>query len=213
MIEVLRMPLITTGLKKGRVQTDYDLLAKCQQGDERSFYSFYNIYKNDIQKMILHLLGPDDEIDDVIQDVFLQIYKSLNSFKYNSKFSTWLYRLTINTVLQHLRKKYKKGNREVNLDDNDDIYNSIAFNSEATTPEDDLHKKERIKAVYITLNTLAPKKRIVFILHEIQGLQPEEIAKMVGAPVLTVRTRLFYARKEFYKKIVDHPTFKGEKYC
>jgi RNA polymerase sigma-70 factor, ECF subfamily len=68
---------------------------------------------------------------------------------------------------------------------------------------------ERMRALYRILDDLAPKKRVVFILHEIEGREPKEIAGIVGAPVLTVRTRLHYARKEFFDRASRDPAFGG----
>jgi RNA polymerase sigma-70 factor (ECF subfamily) len=73
------------------------------------------------------------------------------------------------------------------------------------TPERDLDAHRRLLAVYHILDRLSPKKRVVFILHEIEGREPKEIAEIVGAPVLTVRTRLHYARKEFYACVAREP--------
>ena len=76
-------------------------------------------------------------------------------------------------------------------------------------PDEDVERRERVRAFARLLDRLAEKKRVVFILHELEGLPPEEIGKIVGAPVLTVRTRLFYARRELEAMLGDEPSLAG----
>jgi RNA polymerase sigma-70 factor (ECF subfamily) len=73
-------------------------------------------------------------------------------------------------------------------------------------PDEDFARRERVRAFQRLLDRLAEKKRVVFILHELEGMAPAEIAKVVGAPILTVRTRLFYARRELQAMLSDEPT-------
>ncbi len=114
--------------------------------------------------------------------------------------STWLYRVCINVALQRLRKRRRLA--EVPADD-------VAESVTEETPERGLDTRRRLDAVYRILDHLSPKKRVVFVLHEIEGREPKEIAQLVGAPVLTVRTRLHYARKEFYARASNDPGLDG----
>ena len=200
---------VGVNLKIKRRITDYELLESCRNGDEKAFYKLYKLYKGEVAKIVAHILGPDAEAEDIIQEIFLQLYKSLPNFKYQSKFSTWLYRISVNTVLQYLRRRYRNIN-SVSLDSDTNLKRKLLQKEATDQPEKEVSNKEYIDIVYEVLNTLSPKKRIVFILSEIEGKSPKEIADIVGAPVLTVRTRLFYARKEFYRKILEHPAFKEE---
>lgn len=198
---------VDINLKIKRRITDYELLESCKSGDQRAFYQLYSQYKGEVAKIVAHLLGPEAEAEDIIQEIFVQLYKSLPNFKYQSRFSTWLYRISVNTVLQYLRKRYKSGNL-VSIEADDNLRKMLLNSESSSSPEKEVLDREYIKIVYELLDTLSPKKRIVFILSEIEGKSPQEIAEIVGAPVFTVRTRLFYARKEFYQKILQHPAFK-----
>jgi RNA polymerase sigma-70 factor (ECF subfamily) len=83
------------------------------------------------------------------------------------------------------------------------------INAETIQPDEDAARRERVRAFSRLLDRLAEKKRIVFILHELEGMAPAEIGKVVGAPVLTVRTRLFYARRELEAMLTDEPSLAG----
>jgi RNA polymerase sigma-70 factor (ECF subfamily) len=170
-----------------------DLIRRCQEGDSIAFEKLYKIYRLDVYRNLYRILGPNFEIEDIIQEVFFQVFKSIRSFRGRSKFSTWLYRLTVNIALQELRK-----NRKRPLPNSESHISSLAANPN-TSPLNVLEEKELQSIVYRILEKLPPKKRIVFIMHEIQGIPAAEIAKIVRAPLFTVRTRLFYARKEFYQ--------------
>src|SRR6185295_2520243 len=123
-------------------------------------------------------------------------FRSIGRFRGDARLSTWLYRVCVNVALQRLRKRKRLA--EVPGDD-------LPERASGETPERGLDNRRRLDAVYRLLDELSPKKRVVFILHEIEGREPKEIADIVGAPVLTVRTRLHYARKEFYKRAADEP--------
>jgi RNA polymerase sigma-70 factor (ECF subfamily) len=135
-----------------------------------------------------------------LQDVFIEAFRSISRFRGDSKLSTWLYRVCVNVALQRLRKRKRLS--EVSDE-------SVPESTSSHTPEGDLDAQRRLHAVYNILDRLSPKKRVVFILHEIEGHEPKEIAAIVDAPVLTVRTRLHYARKEFYAYVAREPKLDG----
>jgi RNA polymerase sigma-70 factor (ECF subfamily) len=179
------------------------LIARCQKGDREALGEFYRRYRVEVTRNLHRVLGPgrrSADLEDVLQDVFIEAFRSIGRFRGDAKLSTWLYRVCINVALQRLRKGKRRG--EVS---------SEALGEAATdeTPERDLDARRRLEAVYRLLDRLSPKKRVVFILHEIEGREPKEIASLVGAPVLTVRTRLHYARKEFYAHAAAEPKLDG----
>ena len=189
-----------------------DLIARCQAGERAALGDFYRRYRGEVAKNLQRVLGPSSvargDFEDVLQDVFIEAFRSIRRFRGDSKLSTWLYRVCVNIALQRLRKRKRLA--EVSPDEVPDKVNgsALAFRSEQT-PERGLDARRRLDAVYRVLDELAPKKRVVFILHEIEGREPKEIAGLVGAPVLTVRTRLHYARKEFYARVAADPRFDG----
>jgi RNA polymerase sigma-70 factor (ECF subfamily) len=171
-----------------------DLVARCQKGEKEALGDFYRLYRGEVARNLHRMLGPGrGDLEDVLQEVFIEVFRSIARFRGDARITTWLYRICVNVALQRLRKRKRRA--EVSSDELGERAPDI---ESADTPERDLDTRRRLDAVYRLLDELSPKKRVVFILHEIEGREPKEIAGIVGAPVLTVRTRLHYARKEFY---------------
>jgi len=144
------------------------------------------------------MLGRTTDLEDLVQEVFLQVHRSLPSFRAESRLSTWIYRVTVNVALMHRRAAKNRpaaqlAEREPQLHD------------DAAPPDEQLARRRRVEALYRLLDRMSDKKRTVYVLHEIEGLAPTEISRIVGAPVLTVRTRLFYARREVLAALHDEP--------
>ena len=178
-----------------------DLVARCQRGDKEALGELYRQYRAEVARNLHRMLGPGrGDLEDVLQEVFIEVFRSIARFRGDAKVTTWLYRVCVNVALQRLRKRKRRA--EVSSDD-------VAERSTDETPERDLDNRRRLDAVYRILDELSPKKRVVFILHEIEGREPKEIAGIVGAPVLTVRTRLHYARKEFYARAAGDARLDG----
>jgi RNA polymerase sigma-70 factor (ECF subfamily) len=148
------------------------------------------------------MTGSRSDLDDLIQEVFLQVHRSIGDFRGDARFSTWLYRLTVNVVLMHRRSAKSRPHL-------------VAEEAAAPPrdprllPDEQVARSRRVAAFYRTIDRLSEKKRTVFVLHEIEGLSPAEIAKIVEAPVLTVRTRLFYARRELLAMLREEPSLTG----
>lgn len=179
------------------------LIARASAGDAAAFRDLYERHRADVARLVYRMLGGRSDFEDVIQEVFVQVYKSLKDFRGQSKLSTWMHRVTVNVVLMHRRAARS---RPVFADEppSDGL-----LRSESTAPDEDVERRERMRAFSRLLDRLADKKRIVFVLHELEGIAPSEIAEIVGAPVLTVRTRLFYARRELESMLRDEPSLAG----
>jgi RNA polymerase sigma-70 factor, ECF subfamily len=183
-----------------RVADEQPLIARAAAGDTAAFRQLYDRHRSDVARLVYRMLGPRNEVDDVIQEVFVQVYKSLKDFRGQSKFSTWLHRVTVNVVLMHRRAARSRPAFA------DEPPAEPSLRSAELAPDEDAQRRERMRAFSRLLSRLADKKRIVFVLHELEGVPPSEIAKIVGAPVLTVRTRLFYARRELEAMLRDEPS-------
>jgi RNA polymerase sigma-70 factor (ECF subfamily) len=133
-----------------------------------------------------------------VQDVFVQVFRSLDSFAGTARFSTWLHRVAVNVVLMFRRAEKSRPVFATDL-----VVPVEDF--EAPNPGDDTERRERVRAFFEILELIPEKKRTVFVLHDLEGMSPEEISAVVDAPILTVRTRLFYARRELEKLMKDHP--------
>jgi RNA polymerase sigma-70 factor (ECF subfamily) len=177
------------------------LVDRCRRGEREALGEFYRAYRVEVTRNLYRVLGPGrSDLEDVLQEVFIEAFRSLARFRGDARVSTWLYRVCVNVALQRLRKRKRLA--EVSAD-------ALGEPADASTPERELENRRRLHAAYRVLDQLSPKKRVVFILHEIEGREPKEIASIVGAPVLTVRTRLHYARKEFYALVAHDARFDG----
>jgi RNA polymerase sigma factor (sigma-70 family) len=184
---------------KPRMADEERLIARAAGGETAAFRQLYERHRADVARLVYRMLGARADLEDVIQEVFVQVYKSLKDFRGQAKFSTWLHRVTVNVVLMHRRSARS---RPVFADEPPA---EPVLRSGDLAPDEDAERRERVRAFARLLDRLADKKRIVFVLHELEGIAPSEIARIVGAPVLTVRTRLFYARREIEEMLRDEP--------
>ncbi len=181
--------------------TTGELVLRCQQRQQQGQSELYEKYRDDVARTVFLVLGPDPDLEDVIQEVFIEAFRSIARFRGQSKVTTWLYRVTVNVALQRLRRRrrHPEGYRT-----------PLQEEGHGETPQRSLERKEARHQVYAILDTLSEKKRVVFVLHEIMGLSSPEIAELLHTNVLTVRTRLHYARKQFYEKSLETALFTGD---
>jgi RNA polymerase sigma-70 factor (ECF subfamily) len=178
------------------------LIDRALAGDASAFRELFRAHRNDVARVVYRLLGPSADLEDVVQEVFLHVYRSLPSFRGDSRFSTWLYRLAVNVTRMHVRRgrsRPKFANVEV-----PDVASEV--DARRDDPEALSEQRERVRVLYRLLDQIGEKKREVIVLHDFEGMPAKEIATLVDAPVLTVRTRLFYARKELYALMAAEPS-------
>lgn len=185
---------------------DQQLVRQCREGDASAFQGIYFRYRNQVFRVVSRMVLNQADREEVTQDVFLQVFKSLPSFQGSAKLSTWIHRVAVNVTLQHLRKKRSRIKLLFSTETNDPNAERIP-SPPTTSPEERYAQKEKQVAVERALAKLSDKKRLALVLHDFEGLAAGEIAEIVGAPVLTVRTRVFYARKEFYERLANDPCF------
>jgi RNA polymerase sigma-70 factor (ECF subfamily) len=178
---------------------DDAIVRRAGAGDAEAFRALFVRHKSDVARLVYRMLNAPSDLDDVVQEVFVQVFRSLRDFRGQSKFTTWLHRVTVNVVLMHRRSARSRPvlTEEAPTD--------LVADREQALPDEDAERHERMRAFQRLLARLADKKRVVFVLHELEGLSPAEIADIVDAPVLTVRTRLFYARRELEAMLPEEP--------
>lgn len=158
------------------------LIKECKQGDISSFEKLVKTYSGRVSNIIYQMLGSSEEVDDLSQEVFLKIYRNINYFREESQFFTWLYRVTVNTVYDFLRKqKYRK---TVPLDE-------IGQIPSATQPDN----SELKRLLHKEISGIPFKYRAVIILKDIEGFSYSEISKILRCRLGTVESRLFRARQ------------------
>jgi RNA polymerase sigma-70 factor (ECF subfamily) len=151
-----------------------------------------------VSRLVYRMMGPSADMEDIVLEVFLQVHRSIGEFRGQAKFSTWLHRVTVNVVLMTRRAARSRPVLTGETPTDYEPDNGLA-------PDEDAMRRRRIDAFRRLLERLPEKKRTVFELHELCGWSPAEIAEHVKAPVLTVRTRLFYARREIEAMIREEP--------
>lgn len=173
-----------------------ELVNRARTGDLAAFRELFQRHRPDVTRLVFRLMGRTADLEDVTQDVFLQVYRSLPDFRGDAKFSTWLHRVTVNVVLMARRSARSRPSL---------VFEEPEALDVELLPDEDAARRERLRAFARCIDKLAEKKRTAFLLHDVEGVAAAEVATMVGAPVLTVRTRLFYARKELAEHMRDEP--------
>jgi RNA polymerase sigma-70 factor (ECF subfamily) len=176
------------------------LIRRAQRGDQLALGELLRRHRNDVARVAFRALGPSADLEDVVQEALVQICRSLPSYQGHSKFTTWLYRVVTNVARMHLRRQ--RSRPQLTSTSNEALERQP---SDGSRPDQDVERNERLRALYGHISTLSDKKRTVLALHDLTGLPAIEVAEIVGAPVLTVRTRLFYARKELYAALARDP--------
>jgi RNA polymerase sigma-70 factor (ECF subfamily) len=180
------------------VDAEEDLIARCREGDARAFREIFRRYRADVTRLLHRMVGRRAELEDLLQEVFVQVHRSIKSFRAESRLSTWIYRVAVNVALMHRRAAKSRPFIVPTRDE-------PLLLDESSPPDEELSRRRRVEALYRLLERVSEKKRAVYVLHELEGMSPNEISKVVGAPVLTVRTRLFYARREVLAMLKDEP--------
>jgi RNA polymerase sigma-70 factor (ECF subfamily) len=178
------------------------LVERCQRGDVEAFRELFRAHQKDVARLAQRMLGRSTELEDIIQEVFLQVHRSIRDFRHGARFSTWLYRVTVNVVLMHRRAAKSRPVFS-------EAPEGMTAVDQRPLSDEQMERQRRVLAFHRLLDRLSEKKRLVFVLHELEGLSPGEIASIVGSPVLTVRTRLFYARRELLAMLVEEPALAG----
>lgn len=174
------------------VDIETDLIDKCKKGDLNSFEVLINTYSSIVYNILFRILGNEEDAKDVSQEVFIKVYKKLSTFKGQSKFSTWLYRITVNSAKDFIKKR-----KDVVMVDN---YEAI---EREFTPTNDYHKKDDSMMINQGLRRLKDELREIIVLKDIQGFSYEEISGILDINIGTVKSRLNRARLKLREHLLD----------
>jgi RNA polymerase sigma-70 factor, ECF subfamily len=175
-----------------------ELLKRCQQGDELAWEVLVRQQQARICSIAYGYVGDQDEAQDLAQDIFVRLYKRLDSCRDAEKFTSWLISIARNACLDHLRRRKARPPRQ-------DIpaAEMAGLRSSGPTPEENWVRSSRQRLVHRALRQLSEINREIILLKDIQGLPLEEIAGMLELPVGTVKSRSSRARVELARAIVD----------
>jgi RNA polymerase sigma-70 factor (ECF subfamily) len=187
---------------------DTNLIIDLQEnGDMEAFKQIMNKYNKIIYGFCFRYTGNREDAEDLSQDVFIKVYRNISSFRRESKFSTWLYRLAVNTCLNHIRwQKHEKINEMISIspDEKKDENRQSDIRDHAANPEQEMLNKELGMIINKTVAQLNYKQRSVLILKDFQGRSYEEIAEIMNMNTGTVRSTLSRGRLNVAKQIKEY---------
>lgn len=182
---------------------DIELIRRARTGEEAAFSELVRRYQRQVANLVYLTMGTRDGLEDLAQEVFIRVHRSLPRFNFRSSFFSWVYRITVNLCIDEIRKR--KIRRALSLEFLAEGGDQRVLDHPAhSTPADDLLKEERRQMVLDGLQALSPMHREVLILREYQDLPYEEIARVLGVSVQAVKSRLFRARTELRNRLKDY---------
>jgi RNA polymerase sigma-70 factor, ECF subfamily len=188
--------------------TEFEVISKAQAGDMSCFEMLYNRHKRRVFSLCLRMTGNYAEAEDVTQEAFLQLYRKIASFRGESAFSTWLHRLSVNIVLMRFRKKSIP---EVSLQETLESQHEDAPIREFGKSDDSLNGSVDRLTLEWAIRELPPGYRMIFVLHDVEGYEHNEIAEMLGCSTGNSKSQLHKARMKLRSLLpsrrgIDRPT-------
>jgi RNA polymerase sigma-70 factor (ECF subfamily) len=178
---------------------DKQLIRQCLAGRTEAFGELVVRYQDRLYNALFRVLGSTDDARDAAQDAFVQAFQKLKTFRGNSAFYSWLFRIALNAAAtQRRRTRHKPASIDSMHERSGET--PVDLHPEAA-PSHPMERAERQKAVQVALAGLAPEFRIPLVLKEIEGLKYQEIAEILGCPIGTVRSRIHRARAELRQRL------------
>jgi len=181
--------------------TDQQLVARVQKGDRRAFDLLVVKYQHRILALVGRFIADHAEAQDVTQEAFIKAYRALPSFRGDSQFYTWMYRIAVNTAKNYLISRGRKTpTQDIDLDDAA-YFADEANMKDVDTPDGLLQRDQLREVVFSAIEDLPDELRRAVTLRELEGMSYEEIAEAMNCPIGTVRSRIFRAREAIEKKM------------
>ena len=186
---------------------EWTLIEQLKQGDDSAFKTIVDTWQNMVYNTAIGIVQNAEDAEDITQEVFVQVYQSVSSFKGDSKFSTWLYRIAITKSLDHERRKKRKKRfafvKSLFGDECEADYHPPDFNHPGVV----LDKKEDAATLFHVINKLPENQRIAFTLHKMEGLSYQEVSEAMKTTLSSVESLMHRAKNNLRKNLEDH--FKG----
>lgn len=185
-----------------RKRTDPELVAGCKNGEEGSFEEIISRYSQKAYHLAYRLTRNEDDAEEVLQDVFITVFRKIKGFEGKSTFSSWLYRVTVNSALMKLRKR--RQDQSVLLEDTlPEFENSLFVRSHAGTEgEHNTMRKEVLDVLTAAIEELPSEYRPVFILRDVDGLSSREVGRALNISIPAVKSRLHRSRLLLRKRLM-----------
>lgn len=186
----------------GDREVDRQLVERAQRGDKKAFELLVVKYQRKLARLLSRFIRDSSEVEDVTQETFIKAYRALPSFRGDSAFYTWLYRIGINTAKNYLVAMGRRAPTMTGVDNEEaeDIEQGEQL-KDLNTPENQMISRQVAETVNSTLQELPEELRTAITLREIDGLSYEEIAQIMNCPIGTVRSRIFRAREAIAERL------------
>lgn len=183
-------------------QLDQQLVERAQRGDKQAFGLLVAKYQRKLARLLSRMIRDPAEVEDVTQEAFIKAYRALPSFRGDSAFYTWLYRIGVNTAKNYLVSQGRRAPTSTEVDSEEaEGYEEGDLLRDNDTPERLLATKQIGETVNAAMDALPEELRMAIMLREIEGLSYEEIAGVMDCPIGTVRSRIFRAREAIAERL------------
>ncbi|MGE5472559.1 MAG: RNA polymerase sigma factor RpoE [Bacteroidota bacterium] len=183
-------------------EVDQVLVERAQGGDQRAFDQLVSKYQRKLGRLLSRFIRDPAEVEDVSQEAFIKAYRALPSFRGDSAFYTWLYRIGINTAKNYLVAQGRRAPTSTEFDSEEaENFEDASQLRDINTPESLLLSKQIGQTVNSAMDALPEELRMAIVLREIEGMSYEEIAGIMDCPIGTVRSRIFRAREAVAAKL------------
>jgi len=174
------------------------LIRRAQRGDRLAFEQLVRLYDSNVLRLALQLTRSEDEARDLYQEAFLKIYRSLGRFRFESRFSTWVYRVVMNVCLDHLRRASRRREQQApeSEEGRPEFFQSLPENRADHNPESALRGKEISRRLEAALTRLSPRERLVFELKHYHGMRLRAIGQVCGTSEENAKNSLFRATQK-----------------
>jgi RNA polymerase sigma-70 factor (ECF subfamily) len=186
--------------------SETDLIEQLKRGDESSFKTIVEQWKDMVYNTVLGIVQNETEAEDLTQDVFIKVFENISSFKGESKFSTWLYRIATTTALDHLRSRKRKKRFGF-------VQSIFSHDQEKKEQLPDFHhpgvkldNKERATVLFKAISSLPENQKAAYTLHKLEGLSYREISEVLHTTVPAVESLMSRANANLRKKLEDYYT-------
>src|SRR5438477_12543702 len=186
-------------------QEEQPLVRRAKSGDLDAYDELVRRYQERIYATIYHMTANHEDANDLAQETFIKAYQALKSFKGDSSFFTWIYRIAVNKTINFLKQRKNKTHMSLNdLDFNAEHDADLVALISEKTPRREVNLIELQEKLNAAMQKLSEVHRLVVTLHDVQGLSHEEISKIMGCNTGIVRSRLFYARQQLQAYLSDY---------
>src|SRR5438552_18418487 len=186
-------------------QEEQQLVKRARTGDLEAYDELVRRYQERIYATIYHMTSNHEDANDLAQETFIKAYQALKSFKGDSSFFTWVYRIAVNKTINFLKQRKNKTHMSLNdLDFNTEHDADLLALISEKTPRREVNLIELQEKLNIAMQKLSQVHRLVVTLHDVQGLSHEEISRIMNCNTGTVRSRLFYARQQLQAYLSDY---------